>query len=269
MLRTALVRVADHAEQALVLRHAVDGELRVEDLVAAVLGVGLGEHHQLHVGGVAAQAVEGGDEVVDLVLGQGQAPVGVGALQRRTAAAQHVHALHGRGLQFGEQGVGLFARGHHGFGHAVVQQAGHGPALLGRERGLAAQQPRFEGDAVFDQALHPVDHQAAVARDVGGLGGPGRDGAQAGHDEQRGGAVGFEPEVGRFGRLAVGEQLAQAALGGAVGGGVEGHQVHEARAQADDAVMDGGEAGKKLLDSEVADGVTAIKSAQVQGHGGA
>ena len=38
------------------LRHAVDREVGVEDLVAAVLAVGLREHHQLDVGRVAAAA---------------------------------------------------------------------------------------------------------------------------------------------------------------------------------------------------------------------
>ena len=73
VLGRQLVGVADHAEQALVLRHTVDGELGVENFVAAVLAVGLREHHQLHISGVALQAREGGHEVVDFIVGQRQA----------------------------------------------------------------------------------------------------------------------------------------------------------------------------------------------------
>jgi len=42
-----LIGILDHLEQGAVARSAVDFPGGVEDLVAAVLGVGLGEHHQL------------------------------------------------------------------------------------------------------------------------------------------------------------------------------------------------------------------------------
>ena len=54
-LRVERVRVADHAEQRLVAALAVDDPVGVEDLVAAMLGVRLREHHQLDVGRVAPQ----------------------------------------------------------------------------------------------------------------------------------------------------------------------------------------------------------------------
>jgi len=173
VLRRQLVGVADHAEQALALGHTVDGELGVEDLVAAVFAVGLREHHQFHVGGVALEARERGHKVVDFIIGQGQAEAGVGGLQGSAATGQHIHMLHGRGLQFGEQGGGGAAVGHHGLGHAVVQQGGDLGQLLGRQLGRLAQQACLEADAVLGNALHPADGNAAVARNVGGLGGPG------------------------------------------------------------------------------------------------
>ena len=49
---------------------AVDDPVRIEDLVAAMLGVRLREHHQLDVGRIAAEALEARCEVVDLVFGQ-------------------------------------------------------------------------------------------------------------------------------------------------------------------------------------------------------
>ncbi len=51
----ALVGIADHREQAARLGLAVDVPARVEDLVPAVLAVGLGKHHQLDIAGVAPE----------------------------------------------------------------------------------------------------------------------------------------------------------------------------------------------------------------------
>ncbi len=49
-LRRPAVRIANHAEQRLGFSHAVDDPVGVENLVAAMFGVRLREHHQLHVG---------------------------------------------------------------------------------------------------------------------------------------------------------------------------------------------------------------------------
>jgi hypothetical protein len=68
----------------------VDDPIGVEDLVAAVFGVRLGEHHQLHVSGVAAHAREVFDEVIDLVFRKGQAQLGVGHHQRGAAAGSRM-----------------------------------------------------------------------------------------------------------------------------------------------------------------------------------
>ncbi|ABM42454.1 conserved hypothetical protein [Acidovorax sp. JS42] len=253
--------VADHAEQALVLRHAVDGELRVEDLVAAVLAVGLGEHHQLHVGGVARQAREGVDQVVDLVVGQGQAPGLVRSLQRRTPALQHVHEGHGLGLQLGEQALRLVQRGDHRFRHAVVQERRNLLQLLGAQLGLATQQAALEADAVFGNALDAAHHQAAVVGDVRGLGRPGRHRAQARSDIQHH-AV---PRAGVW--VAVGQQRGQALTRCGIGCGVASYQVHEARRNAVDLGMNGRQGGLQLLGAEGAEGIAALQRGDVQGHG--
>ena len=93
MLRVELLGVADHAEQALVLQHAVNRELGVEYLVAAVLAVGLREHHQFHIGGVALKAGESLHQVVQFVIGQRQTKSGIGLRQRLASAAQHINGL--------------------------------------------------------------------------------------------------------------------------------------------------------------------------------
>jgi hypothetical protein len=98
--------------------------------------------------------------------------MGVGGHQLGPAALEHVHLLHRRRVQLGEQAQGRCALEHHAFGHAVVQQRGHGLQLF-RRQGRLAEQAGFERDAVFGDALDPLDGQAAVVGNVGGLGRPG------------------------------------------------------------------------------------------------
>ena len=166
-----LVGGADHAEQRVGLFLAVDHPLGVEDLVAAVLAVGLGEHHQLDVGGVAPQVAEGLGQVFDFVVGQRQAQRGVGLDQRLGAARLHGHGAHGLAGQRLEQRLAVEAGVDHGFGHAVMQ--GGGARQHGSVEGLGAQQAALGRDHVAHAALdaaHGV--QAAVVGDVGGLAGP-------------------------------------------------------------------------------------------------
>ena len=255
-----LVGVADHAEQRLLLRHAVDGEAGVEDLVAAMLGVRLGKHHQFHIGGIALEALEGVDQIADLIFGQRQAPGLVGGQQRGRAAAQHIDKRHGLGLQFGEQLRGFVARSHHRLGHAVVQQRRDLAQLLGREFGRAAQQAGLELDAVFGHALDALYRQAAVARDVGGFRSPGRNRAQARRDDD-----GQAFAAARIG-LAVGQQRREAAVCVGIGCGLGGHQVHEARGHTADLGVDGFQGGEQLSGAERAQGVAALQLGQMQSH---
>ena len=188
MLRVHLVRMPDHAKQGVRLGHTIDGELGVENLVAAVLAVGLGEHHQLNVGGVAVELCKRLHQIVDLIICQGQAKPGVGCLQRRLAAAQHVHMRHRGRLKFGEQLQRMHPLKHHAFGHAVVQQSG-GLIQLQRAECHFAQQRLFERQAVFHNALHPAHGQATVVCNIRGFGGPRRHRAKTRrHHDQNGAA---------------------------------------------------------------------------------
>ena len=178
VLRMPLVGVADHAEHGVRLRHAVYGEAGVEYLVATVLTVGLGKHHQLDIGGVAAQLPKGLYQVVDFVYRQGQAELGVGLLQRLATATQQVNAGHGLGRQSGEQGGSLGSIRHHTLGHPVVQHGGDAGLLPGFQRHLA-QQARAQVDRVLGDALDAPHRQAAVVGNVSRLGSPRRHRAQA------------------------------------------------------------------------------------------
>ena len=88
------VGVLDHLEQRVVARGAVDVPSGVENFVAAVLGVGLREHHQLDVMGIAAEVGESRDEIVDLVVGESEAEGGVGGDEGGAAGGEDGHAVH-------------------------------------------------------------------------------------------------------------------------------------------------------------------------------
>jgi len=90
--------------------------------VAAVLGIGLREHHQLDIGGIAPDAGEGVDQVIDLVVRQRQSEAAIGVLQRGTATRHHVDRGQFTRRHVLEQHPRVVQRGHHGFCHAVVQQ---------------------------------------------------------------------------------------------------------------------------------------------------
>ncbi len=179
-LRGVVVGVADHAEQAFGLRLAVDDPVGVEDLVAAVLGVRLREHHQFDVARIAVEVLEVLDQVVDLVVRQRQAPVVVGLFQRGAAAVEHVHHAQRLGLGAAEQDHRIVQGRDHGLGHAIVQHDLDRFALAG------GQQLAVTGlQRVDDAALDAMDAgQAAVVGDVGRLRGPRRNGAGAGDDDQ-------------------------------------------------------------------------------------
>ena len=146
-------------------------------MILAVLGVGLGKHHQLDVVGVAPQVIEALHQVVDFVFGQGQAQLGVGLFQSRSATTEYVHGGQRFGFGMAEQRTGLFQLGQHQLGHAVVQ--------YGRDLGslLVAQLARH---VVGDAALQALDlGQAAVIGDIGGLARPRRNGAETRHHEEQ------------------------------------------------------------------------------------
>ncbi len=172
-----LIGVLDHAEQALVLRLTVDVPAGVEDLVAAMLGVGLGEHHQFNVARVAAKAGEAFNQIVDLVFGQRQTQAAVGFNQRITATGQDVDTLERLGLGMREQRCCRIQIIQRQLGHTVVQLGFQHRALICRQ---------FATDVIGNTALQ-AQHlaQATVAGDVGRLTGPGGNGAKTRHNQHQ------------------------------------------------------------------------------------
>ena len=261
VLRMELVRVADHAEHALVLRHAVDGELGVEDFVAAVFAVGLGKHHQFHVGGVAAQRGECVHQVINLISGKGQAKLGVGSYQSIFAARQYVHMVHGRGLQGIEQLLRLGTVQHGAFGHSVVQQGAHSLQLL-RCQGAFAQQTILQAQAILHQPLYPLHGQAAVVGNVGSLGGPRAHRAETRAHHNRGPFR--RPGV----RVTVGQQCGQLVSQGLVQSRLGRSQMHETGCDTGNFVAHAVQRWQELLDAEMAEGIAALECGDVQGHCG-
>jgi hypothetical protein len=225
-----------------------------------VLAVGLREHHQLHIGGVAIQSCEGFDQVVDFVIGQGQAPGLVGLFQRSATATQDIHMVHGRRVQRREQSGSITSAGHGRLGHAVVQHSGHLAQLLCSQFGCA-EQARFQGQAVFGQALHAAHIKTAVVGDVGRLGRPGRDGADAGADHDDGAIA------GACVRLTIGQQRRQGVFLGVLQRCCGGHQMHETGVDALNVWRNFCQTWQKLGNAKVAEGAGAFESRDVQGHG--
>ncbi len=251
-LRLQLVRIANHREQRAVLLLAVDGPVGVEDLVAAVLAVGLREHHQLDIGRVAAGLREGIEQVVDLVIRQRQAEFAVGGHQRSAAAGQHVDVGQRLRVQLVEQRRRLLRVADHDLGHAVMQQRSDFGGRRVVQRLRLAQQAGLALHVIRNAALDPVDlRHAAVVRDVGRLAGPRRDRAEArDHDELL--------AVGRsFERLAIGEHGSQAFALGVAEFGWAVNEMAEAAGDARDRRLDGLQLGQESLDTKCRQGAGA------------
>ena len=172
--------VTDHPEKRPVAGHGVDDPVGVEYLVPAVLRVGLGEHHQLDVRRVATQRLEALDQVVELVVRQGETEFAVGAHQGVAAAAQHVHRHDGPRLGGLEQAGRILELEEERLGHAVVQQpAGNAQCAVRQRRGGL----QIVGDAPFDSGDLA---ETAVAGNVGGLRRPRRNRSRTRRHEDQG-----------------------------------------------------------------------------------
>ena len=185
-LRRSAMGVADHAEKRGRLGGAVERPAGVEDLVATVLRVGLREHHQFDIGRIASQFAVGGDQIVDLVVGQRQPHVAIGGCQRIAATAAHRNRAHRLALEGAEQDSRIGVCLQHRFRHPVVQQRRHRLAGSDRKVARATEKPGFKSDEVPATTLDARDTaEAAVAGDVGRLACPWRDRPKARNDVER------------------------------------------------------------------------------------
>ena len=182
--RVARVRVSNHVEQRPFVRHAVDRPGCIEDLVAAVLGVHLSEHHELRIGRIPAEIAEAGAKEFDLRGIQRKSERGVRVFKgsarvgaefdrrvRRRCPIMEYRPESGIRARFGREER---ARRKCTLGHAIVKQARVGEESR-RVAGIAARLRDRPGDAAFD-ARNICE--AAAASDVRGLARPRRDRAR-------------------------------------------------------------------------------------------
>ena len=156
-----------------------------------------------------------------------------------------------------------------------MQQRGDLRVLRLAQRALA-EKARFQRQAVFGDALYALDGQPAVVRNVGRLGGPGRHGAKTRRDDEQQmlGSVACLGSIGRGlrARVAIRQQSRQLLLERLGRRCLGGHQMHKARTDAGDLVVNRLQTRQKLLDAKIAQGADAVgfalESGQVQGHGG-
>ncbi len=168
------------ANRLLLLRHAVDDPVGIEDLVPAMLGVRLREHHELDVGRIAAQRAKARVEVLDLVGRQRETEFDVGRFERARPSPRSGMVVSGRGATCANSRAASATSSNTA---SIIRSCKSGSS--------AARSPATSGcavasrHAIHDAALDARDRrQPAVARDVGRLRRPGRDRARARNDEQ-------------------------------------------------------------------------------------
>ena len=120
---------ADHAEQGFLARFAIQHPRRIENLVAAMLGIGLREHHELNVSRIAPGFDhEEFDEVVNFIFGEREAQASVGLDQRLSSTGEQIDRRHRLGREMAEEFGGPGKIGKDILGHPVMQQRRHGKA---------------------------------------------------------------------------------------------------------------------------------------------
>ncbi len=186
-----LRRGLDHAEQALVLLFAVDHPARVEDLVPAVLRIGLGKHHEFSVRRVSIEIAVATQEVVDFFGGQSESKIRIGGDERLPAFRGERHYRHGCRFIGLKQSFRFLDAVKHRFRHSIAQQVAQVYSRVVSDPGGKLQR-------VADAALYTLDGvDIAGFGDVGRFARPGRNRTGAGNDvEPPGGSAelaGFVP----------------------------------------------------------------------------
>ena len=135
-VRRAGVRVPDHLKQRLFAAAPVERPFGVEQLVAAVFGVGLREHHQFGVGRRARLVAVVIEQIGDFVRRQREFPVAVDGLQPRARVAVQRNLAQRPGLGARKNTARRRRRITHFLGHSVVQQRRARIALSGAQRAV-------------------------------------------------------------------------------------------------------------------------------------
>ena len=100
--------IANHRKQRMLHAFTVNHPVGIEYFMAAMFGVGLREHHQLHVRGIAPDTGEVLNEVFNFIRRQGQAKLLIRCLQRRAPILEDIHHAEWRRYFLLEQRCGCF-----------------------------------------------------------------------------------------------------------------------------------------------------------------
>ncbi len=169
-LRRVMVGIANHAKQTLGLRLPVNHPIGIENLVTAMLRVGLRKHHQLDIRGIALKVLEIFQQIINFVLGQRQPPILIGLRQGRTATAEHIHRAQGLGFSHMKQHSGIVQRRQHRFRHPIMQSC-----IQHRTLPMSERLSIGSLHAINHTALNAMNHvQSAVMRNIRRLGCPRR-----------------------------------------------------------------------------------------------
>gem|GEM_PF-6716774 len=170
------VGVANHRKERVILRGSIDFPSGVKDFMAAVLGVGLREHHEFDVGGVATKASKGGGEVVNFVGGEREAEFAVGGFERGAAFGEKWDGVQWAGLFAAKEHRTIVERVEDDLRHRIDEAAAQCVQLVRAEDVKWRMKcVVIEREPVFDDPLNPADFaQAAESGDVGGLARPRR-----------------------------------------------------------------------------------------------
>ena len=179
-LRVRRMRMTDHREQASLLRDAVDDPARVEDLVPAMLGVRLREHHEFDIGRIAAHPAKALDQIVDFVRSQCKAQGHVRAHDGLATFGQQRNRDEWLRREMREQRVRIVEARQYGFGHPVVNERQQRRAIRVVE-GVVADGLHPIRDSALDP---PHGREPAVMRDVRRLRRPRRKCAGTRNDDE-------------------------------------------------------------------------------------
>ena len=99
-----------------------------------MFGIRLGEHHELDIGGIASELIESAHEIIDLVRGQREAPLDIGAGERLGAVGSEGDHAQRPGRCLAEQ-IGFQVVDPERVGHPIMQQRAERLELLVAEGG--------------------------------------------------------------------------------------------------------------------------------------
>ena len=119
-VRMLIMGVANHAKQGVRLFFAVDDPVGVENFVPTVLGIGLREHHQFNVGGIAAQHLEILQQIINFIVRQRQPQFPIGHPQSLSATTENIHHRQRRRIGMAEQRGCILELIKDGLGHAIM-----------------------------------------------------------------------------------------------------------------------------------------------------